>query len=188
MRFKLLTTLLVGCLMPMAAIHRALAEEPSPPQVLFKNVNVFDGTGDSLAMDMDVLVTGNLIEKVGKGVEGRPDATVIDGGGRTLMPGLIESHVHVNLQHMVGGYDTLELRDWQEIGAMGAVTAQSLLMDGWTTIRDPGASLTGINTVIDRGELMGPRMYQATAVISQTAGHGDFRLKGQRTLEDRYTF
>ena len=71
---------------------------------------------------------------------------------------------------------------------MAAVTAQSLLTDGFTTIRDPGASLTGINPAIDRGELDGPRMYQATAVISQTAGHGDFRLKGQRRLADRSTF
>jgi imidazolonepropionase-like amidohydrolase len=61
-------------------------------------------------------------------------------------------------------------------------------MDGWTTARDPGASLAGIKRVIDRGELVGPRMYMATGVISQTSGHGDFRLRGQRTLEDRYTF
>lgn len=104
------------------------------------------------------------------------------------MPGLIESHVHLNYQHMVGGYDTIEQRDWQEIGAMGAFTAQSLLMDGWTTARDPGATLTGIRTAIDNGYAIGPRLYLANAVISQTSGHGDFRLKGQRRLGDRTTF
>ena len=53
------------------------------------------------------------------------------------MPGLIESHVHLNLQHMIGGYETMENRDWQEIGAMAAFAAQSLLMDGFTTVREP---------------------------------------------------
>ncbi len=170
-------------------VHSAFAQDnKSPKQILFTNVNIFDGESDKLAEGMDVLVEGKLIKKIGKGIEADDGASVINGDGRTLMPGLIESHVHVNLQHMIGGYDTIEHRDWQEIGAMGAVTARALLLDGWTTIRDPGASLTGINTVIDRGELEGPRLYQATAVISQTAGHGDFRLKGQRELADRYTF
>ena len=84
------------------------------------------------------------------------------------MPSLIESHVHLNYQHMIGGYDTIELRDWQEIGTMAAVTARPLLMDGWTTTRDPGASLTGIRTVIDRGELedVSIDLWPVSAVIS----------------------
>jgi imidazolonepropionase-like amidohydrolase len=137
---------------------------------------------------MSVLVEGNLIKQIGKGLKAGDGAKVIDGGGRTLMPGLIESHVHLNLQHMVGGYDTIEQRDWQEIGAMAGNVARSLLLDGWTTARDPGGTLAGMRTAIDRGDALGPRLYLATGVISQTAGHGDFRLKGQRTLEDRYTF
>lgn len=167
----------------------ALAQQQeAPTPILFTNVNVWDGESPALTMNANVVVTGNLITAVSAEPLSVADAQIIDGGGRTLMPGLIESHVHVNLQHMIGGYDSIEHRDWQEIGAMGAITAQSLLKDGWTTIRDPGASLTGIKTVIDRGELAGPRMYQANGVIGQTAGHGDFRLKGQRRLEDRYTF
>ena len=161
-------------------------EDPMP--ILFTNVNVWDGRSDALLEGANVVVTGNLITAVSQEPLSVANAQIIDGGGRTLMPGLIESHVHLNYQHMIGGYDTIELRDWQEIGAMGAVTAQALLMDGFTTIRDPGASLKGISDVIDRGELIGPRMYQATAVLGQTGGHGDFRLKGQRRLSDRTTF
>ncbi len=173
----------------MFAASAAAQEEKPKPQILFTNVNVFDGKSDTLAEGMSVLVEGNLIKKVAKGdIEAAANATVIDGGGRTLMPGLIESHVHLNLQHMVGGYDTIEQRDWQEIGAMAANVARSLLLDGWTTARDPGGTLAGMRTAIDRGDALGPRLYLATGVISQTAGHGDFRLKGQRTLEDRYTF
>jgi imidazolonepropionase-like amidohydrolase len=163
-------------------------EEEAPNRIMFINVNVWDGTSGSLSMNSNVLIENNLIAAVGSSITLPEGAEVIDGGGRTLMPGLIESHVHLNLQHMVGGYDTIEHRDWQEIGAMAATVARSLLMDGWTTARDPGASLTGIRTAIDRGDALGPRLYMANAVISQTSGHGDFRLKGQRTLDSRYTF
>ena len=166
--------------------HAFAQDEPMP--ILFTNVNVWDGRSEQLQQNANVLVTGNLITAVSPEPLTVANARVIDGGGRTLMPGLIESHVHLNYQHMIGGYDSIEQRDWQEIGAMGAATARALLLDGWTTIRDPGASLKGISDVIDRGEIIGPRLYQATAVIGQTGGHGDFRLKGQRRLGDRTTF
>ncbi|MDJ0992208.1 MAG: amidohydrolase family protein [Dinoroseobacter sp.] len=172
----------------ISALASAALAQDAPPQTLFTNVNVFDGESPALLQDAQVLVEGNLIKTVSTDTIDAPAATVIDGGGRTLMPGLIESHVHLNYQHMIGGYDTIEMRDWQEIGAMGAATARALLLDGWTTIRDPGASLKGISDVIDRGEVIGPRLYQATAVIGQTGGHGDFRLKGQRRLSDRTSF
>ena len=71
---------------------------------------------------------------------------------------------------------------------MGAFAAHSLLMDGWTTARDPGASLTGIRTAIDRGDAIGPTLYMANAVISQTSGHGDFRPKGYRSYDSRYSY
>ncbi|SMP00746.1 amidohydrolase family protein [Shimia sagamensis] len=172
----------------LAVLATAVAAQDAPTPILFTNVNVWDGESDKLLENANVVVTGNLITEVSSTPLAVANAKIIDGGGRSLMPGLIESHVHVNLQHMLGGYDTIELRDWQEIGAMGAVTAQSLLKDGWTTIRDPGANAVGIKKVVDRGEMAGPRMYQAGGVISQTSGHGDFRLAGQRLLEERYTF
>ena len=161
--------------------------QETPAQTLFTNVNIFDGMNESLIENASVLVEGNLIKTVSADAIDAPDATVIDGGGRTLMPGLIESHVHLNMQHMVGGYDTFEHRDWQEIGAMAAFTAQSILMDGFTTVRDVGALQTGIRRAIDNGFAIGPRIYHAGAVISQTSGHGDWRLKGQNTLESRNT-
>lgn len=165
------------------------AEEKPLPQVLFTNVNIFDGNSDSLAEGMSVLVEGNLIKQVKKGdIKTNRLTRVIDGGGRTLMPGLIESHVHLNLQHMVGGYETMENRDWQEIGAMAAFAAQSLLMDGFTTARDLGTLQAGIKNAIDRGDAIGPRIYTAVGVIGQTSGHGDWRAKGFRTLASRDTY
>lgn len=72
------------------------AQEEAEPQTLFTNVNVFDGTSDTLAEGMSVLIEGNLIKNVGKNdIQARDDATIIDGGGRTLMPGLADTHVHL---------------------------------------------------------------------------------------------
>ena len=183
----------VACLRPFLAVLLAsilsvsvLAQDENPSQTLFRNVQIFDGVSDKLIAG-NVLVEGNLIKTVSTGAITAPRATVIDGSGRTLMPGLIESHVHLNMQHMVGGYDTFENRDWQEVGAMAAFTARSLLMDGFTTVRDVGALHAGIRRAIDSGNAIGPRIYNAGAVISQTSGHGDWRLKGQNTLESRYT-
>ncbi len=74
----------------------ALADATEKPQLtLITNVNIFDGKNDTLAMDKDVLVEGNLIKTIGKGLKANNNATVIDGGGRTLMPGLIDGHAHV---------------------------------------------------------------------------------------------
>ena len=69
----------------------AAQEVPLPQQVLFKNVNVFNGT-DARLYDVEVLIENNLIKKVGKSINARTDATVIDGGGRTLMPGMHDQH------------------------------------------------------------------------------------------------
>ena len=183
---KIFTKFFALVLLLFSAVTFAQDTE-QPNRILFTNVNVFDGVNDSLAMNTNVLVEGNLIASVGSSIALPEGAEVIDGGGRTLMPGLIESHVHLNMQHMVGGYDTFEHRDWQEVGAMAAFTAQSILMDGFTTVRDVGALQAGIRRAVDRGDAVGPRIYNAGAVISQTSGHGDWRLKGQNTLGSRYT-
>jgi imidazolonepropionase-like amidohydrolase len=83
--------------------------DPPAGSLVFVNVNVFDGSHDTLAEDVKVLVMDDRIQKVFTGeLEGAPDHTVIDGGGRTLMPGLIDSHVHFNHTIAGGGVVALE--------------------------------------------------------------------------------
>ncbi|MBO9453040.1 amidohydrolase family protein [Tropicibacter sp. R16_0] len=188
MTIKVKTALASVALAASVVMSSAAFAQQEETRILFTNVEVFDGRNPELIKNANVLVVGNLIAEVSDEPLAVANAEIIDGGGRTLMPGLIESHVHLNLQHMVGGYDTIESRDWQEIGAMAAYAAQSLLMDGFTTVRDPGATQDGIKRAIDRGDAIGPRIYASGAVISQTSGHGDFRLRGQTRLDDRYTF
>ena len=141
--------------------------------ILFTNVQVFDGVNGSLK-PRDVLVEDNLIKEVGRSISAPEGATVIDGGGRTLLPGLIDSHTHFNLM-LDGGPLALENATWEEIGSYAVYAAQEWLKNGFTTIRDMGGMHQGMRRVIDKGLIPGPRIYTAGGFISQTSGHGDFR-------------
>lgn len=150
-------------------------------QTLFINVNVFDGVNDGLK-SLDVLVEDNLIKAVGKNIKAPEGATVIDGGGRTLMPGLIDSHVHFYLS-MDGARPGMETSRWDYFPAMGAAAAQEWFADGFTTVRDAGGMLDGLRSVVDAGLLDGPRMYLAGGMLSQSSGHGDMVPTGQNNPE-----
>ena len=104
------------------------------------------------------------------------EVNVIDGGGRTLMPGLIDSHTHFTHCLPGAGLPGMEDTPWQKIGAMATVCAKEHLMNGFTTVREMGGGAVGagLKSAIDEGFVLGPRIYPSGAYISQTAGHGDF--------------
>ena len=116
---------------------------------------------------------------------------VIDGGGRTLMPGLIDAHWHMfnplTMQDIMTGY-------LEYIHAKIAVEAEKTLLRGFTTIREPGGNSFGLKRAIDEGILVGPRILPSGAPISQTSGHFDFaqpweppkRLGGQPSRPESY--
>src|SRR5688572_30825343 len=90
-------TAILGAVLCLA--HAAHAAEP-PALTLFENVRIFDGKSEQISASMNVLVRGNTIEKISKDpipVEGNASAKTIAGGGRTLMPGLIDAHWHAML-------------------------------------------------------------------------------------------
>jgi imidazolonepropionase-like amidohydrolase len=148
------------------------AAEEAPKQILFTNVKVFNGVDDKL-IAQDVLVENNLIKQVGKKLKANKGAQVIDGEGRTLMPGLIDGHVHVMIN---ADYGALE-RDMDiiDVGIRSTVVMERFLMDGFTAVRDMGGPTFGLKRNIDSGITIGPRVYPSGAFISQTSGHGDFR-------------
>ena len=175
---------LLASLLAIAAIGTPAAGQDAPSRILFQNVNVFDGVNDGL-QDVDVLVENGMIVEVGE-IGAAANATVIDGGGRTLMPGLIDSHVHFNLNP---GLTLTELqgKTWEEIGARAAYAAQEHFAHGFTTVRDMCGMHAGLKNTIDAGFLEGPRIYLAGGCIGQTGGHGDWGLltqpKGTSHLE-----
>ena len=178
----------VACLLALMAhsVPLAAAEEKPKPQTLFTNVNIFDGKSDTLAEGMSVLVEENLIKQIGKGLKAGDGAKVIDGGGRTLMPGLIDAHTHFTHCVPGAGVDGLEVTHWSEIGAMATVCAKEHLMSGFTTVREMGGGSIGpgLKKVIDAGFVEGPRFYPSGAYISQTSGHADFVPITQHGQED----
>ena len=124
-----------------------------------------------------MLVDGHLIKKVGSGIKAPKGAAVIDGGGRTLMPGLVAAHEHLISTE---SFDDMLIRPyWDEIGVKMLVRAQDYFNMGFTTVRDGGAWCLGMKRAIDDGTAVGPRLISPGAAITQTGGHGDFRLPYQ---------
>jgi imidazolonepropionase-like amidohydrolase len=122
----------------------------------------------------NVLVEGNLIKQISSGpIQAGAGATVIDGGGRTLMPGLIDGHAHVMMN---GDFNPME-RDMDvfDLGIRSTIVMERFLLDGFTAVRDMGGPAFALQRNIDSGVIIGPRLYPSGAFISQTSGHGDFR-------------
>jgi imidazolonepropionase-like amidohydrolase len=155
----------------------AWAEDEPLPQTLITNVQIFDGVSEKLTPG-NVLIEGNLIKQIGESISA-PDATVIDGGGRTLMPGLHDMHTHVGIFRPVAGDLRTDMSPFL-VGAVAAARVEGMLMNGFTTIRDTGGPAKFIQRAIDAGVVPGPRMYPSEGFITQTAGHGDFRNRNDR--------
>jgi len=143
------------------------------PATLFRNFRLFDGLSDSLAEGLEVLVEGGRIKEVSDRPIAAASARVIDAGGRTLMPGLIDAHWHTLLVRP--RFTELLTVDVGYLNVLGAAEATATLMRGFTTVRDVGGSSFGLKRAIDEGVLPGPRIYPSGAMITVTSGHGDFR-------------
>ncbi|MHA3980829.1 metal-dependent hydrolase family protein [Halovulum sp. GXIMD14794] len=151
----------------------ATAQEESFP-ILFTDVHVFDGVNEERIENANVLVVDNLIAEVSSEPLAAANARIIDGGGRTLMPGLIDAHVHMAVTEPVA--DLRDNYDWMYWGAVSTIEAEKMLLRGFTTVRDAGGPAIGLQKAIDRGKAVGPRIYPSGPVISQTSGHGEHRV------------
>src|SRR6516225_11461278 len=168
----------------LSAMNATWAQSPSPsvagntgPVTLFSNLRIFDGKSDKLSAPSYVLVRGNVIEKISTTplpTDRRADTTLIDGGGRTLMPGLIDAHWHAMLA--TTPLNELMTIDDGYLNLLAGREAENTLMRGFTNIRDLGGPTFGLKRAIDEGVVVGPRIYPSGAMITQTSGHGDFRL------------
>jgi imidazolonepropionase-like amidohydrolase len=163
--------------------------QPAEQEFLFQNVRVFDGTSAKLSEPTNVLVRGNKIAAIGSGSTSA-DATVIDGAGRTLMPGLIDAHTHLMLASLP--QVVMLTSDIGFVNLVAGKTANDMLMRGYTSVRDLGGPVFGLKRAIDAGVTAGPRIWPSGAFISQSGGHGDFRLPndlpaapGSFTYEER---
>ena len=176
---------LVASFLPLVTGAASPTAPQSPPSaVLFENVRIFAGTSARLSAPSNVLVVGNLIQSISTQAIAPPAGSSlkrIQGGGRTLMPGLIDNHVHIALS-TTGQAELLNPATTAEVlQARATAEAGDILMRGFTSVRDMGGPMLTARPAIDRGELPGPRIYPSGAMISQTSGHGDSRLPQERS-------
>ncbi|WP_019501447.1 metal-dependent hydrolase family protein [Pseudanabaena sp. PCC 6802] len=168
----------IGFATQIGLVRSQPAQTSQPTSTLFENVRIFNGTSAQLSAPSSVLVVNNKIEKISTGSIAAPSdtgLTRINGGGRTLMPGLIDNHTHI-MMTIVSQAELLSPNTTLEVIDRKAETAaKEMLLRGFTSIRDMAGPAFGLKRNIDKGAEIGPRIWPSGAMISQTSGHGDFR-------------
>ena len=166
--------------MPDADAHTArlpLTPVDDSVSVRLLHVRLIDGTGADPIDDAEVVVTGDRIAYAGplRADEATDGATVIDLSGRTVLPGFIDTHLHMG--------SNLEARSARVQAAFAsertletAVTIRRTLMAGVTTARDLGGIDAGFRQAIADGTILGPRLHLALSALSPTGGHSDYHL------------
>lgn len=160
----------------LASAAPLAAQDTPAPEVVFTNVRVFDGTADTLSAPITVVVRGNLIAGIGPdAAPTSPEATVIDGTGHTLMPGMIDNHVHMMFNSLSPAQMAAPDMGLEKVRALSAEQSRAMLLRGFTAVRDVGGPSFQLKRLIDSGRVMGPRIWPSGPMISQTSGHADLR-------------
>lgn len=164
----------VACLSSLAFAPEGHAASEPPASILLQNVRVFDGKSPRVSSPTNVLIVGPVIKTISSAsIESDANVTRIDGGGRVLMPGLIDAHWHTMFlatTPLVG-----LTSDVGYLNLLAAPQANATLLRGFTTVRDMGGAAFSLKQAIDEGVVPGPRIYPSGAMITVTSGHGDFR-------------
>src|SRR5882724_5840267 len=153
--------------------------------LLLEDAHVFDGFSDKCPDGLDVLIENGFIREVSDTrIKAPVGAHTIDVAGRTLMPGLIDAHIHAYLSDV----------NWRETESAGeayraahAVRMLGFALDcGFTTVRDIGGGDYGLWRAIEDRLFRAPRFLYAGKMISMTGGHGDTRLMSESRHRQAY--
>ena len=149
--------------------------------IRFTNANVIDTRKGQVLADHEVRIKdGRIVDVSAEPLYGQDDQ-VVDLKGRYLMPGLVDSHVHVTA--ITPNFALLETLSPFYVGAKSNELLESMLMRGFTTVRDAGGADYGLAKAIEEDSLIGPRILYCGNALSQTGGHADMRGPGQQTFE-----
>jgi imidazolonepropionase-like amidohydrolase len=150
----------MGASLAALGFVRCIEAEPegATPPIIFTNFRLFDGRSASLRVGLRLLVEGDRIKAIDTGEVGAPEgARVIDCGGRTVMPGLIDAHWHAIFAGL--SLSSLFSADIGYIFLAASAEAERTLMRGFTTVRDLGGPSFALKQAIDDGLAHGPRIY-----------------------------
>jgi imidazolonepropionase-like amidohydrolase len=169
---------IVICLFGVA-VHAQEAKAP-PKTILVKAAHLVDAKAGRVLDQQAVLIVGERIEKLGpaKEIQVPAGATVIDLGPATLLPGLIDAHVHLTFDPQQSGYKSLGISVPRQT-LTGAKNARLTLEAGFTVVRNVGAggySDVALRDAINAGEIPGPRMMVSGPALGSTGGHCDENL------------
>ena len=143
-------------------------------RLLLTDADVFDSTTASVDRGRTVVVEDDrIVDVTDAPVEALQDDETIDCRGRTVLPGLIDAHVHVAVTTMDFGALAGHPASLRSIGS--ARIMEGMLRRGFTTVRDAGGADAGLTAAVDRGLVAGPALLRAGRALSQTGGHGDVR-------------
>ncbi len=149
-------------------------------QLLLHGAQLLDCEAGELRPGCSVLVEDDRIVEVSDREIAAPDAARIDVGGRTLMPGLIDAHVHAVITTM--NLASMTSRPASLVAIEAARILERMLLRGFTTVRDAGGADYGLAQAVELGLVAGPRIFYAGRTLSQTGGHGDFTPKGDHPM------
>jgi len=150
-----------------------------PKMIVLRAARMFDATSDMIVRNATILVQGNRILSVGSNLDVPIDTPVLDLGDVTLLPGLIDAHVHLTEESGADYYLTYYkdlMRHPAEQALLATTFARKTIDAGFTTVRNVGASDyvdIGLRNAINNGWVVGPRMLTAVHAIGATGGHGD---------------
>ena len=140
--------------------------------VLIENVRIFNGVDAELASG-NLLVVDGVIDTISTDSINVPEGTsVIAGNNRILTPGFIDLHVHLGMHSPAA----VAREHATAVGARSIAAAKFFLDHGFTTVRDAGGTHPDLARAFNSGDLYGPRVFPSGAIVSQTAGHGDWRM------------
>ena len=164
----------------LAGLAPAQETKVPPKTIAVKAAHLIDAKAGRVLDQQVVLIVGERIEKVGsaKEIQVPAGATVIDLGPATLLPGLIDAHVHLTGDPQYSGYKSLGISVPRQT-LTGAKNARLTLEVGFTTVRNVGAasySDVALRDAINAGEIPGPRMLVSGPALGSTGGHCDENL------------
>lgn len=158
-----------------AAPRLARAQAARP--LLVAGARIFDGVASTLSDGSDILVVEERIAALVPRGQGPAEAETIDCAGKVVMPGMIDAHWHSALAALPMA--VAMTADIGYIHLLAAEEAERTRLRGFTSVRDAGGPAFALKRAIDEGRFPGPRIYPSGAMVTQTGGHGDYRLRAE---------